>query len=484
MKYAYTNAQMRKFDEEEISRGTPVSVLMQRAGTALAEAVKYALCRLGQRDVVFVCGGGNNGGDGFVAAEILRGENFEVFVLCLATHFSEASSVAKSAYKGEIFQKIPRRIFSVTVDCLFGTGLSRPVDGENADLVNFINSGRYIVACDLPTGLFEGGITHAPCVKADETVSMGQLKSALILSDGADVAGRISVADIGIPAEGGAEIWDDPDVGAFFSKKKSNTHKGTYGSVSILAGMGRLGAPLLSAGAALKSGAGYTELWLPPSGNDDTDELRRAVLAAKYPAMIVNFYGGESFTSNSVAFGMGAGVGAAQYEMLERLLLTYESGTLVLDADALNLLASYGKDILKHKKCPVVITPHPKEFSRLTGKSVEELFSDPIEAAKAFSKEYAVTVVFKNNRTVIAEGDRVAVNPTGSPVLSKGGSGDVLAGLLAGTLARGVPPFEAAVVSSYLLGRAGELAAAECNEYSPDAEDIIGYLSRAIDTVM
>lgn len=483
MKYAYTNAQMRKFDEEEIARGTPVSVLMQRAGNALAEAVKNALSRLGQRDAVFVCGGGNNGGDGFVAAEVLRRDNFEVSVLCLAEHFSEASVAAKMAYRGEIFQKIPRRVYSVTVDCLFGTGLSRPVEGKNADLVNFINSGKYVIACDLPTGLFEGGIAHAPCVKADETVSMGQLKSALILSDGADVAGKVSVADIGIPAEGGAEIWEDVDVGAFFPKKKSNTHKGTYGSVSILAGSERLGAPLLSVGAALKSGAGYTALWLPTS-DDSTDELRRTVLAAKYPAAIVNFYGGEPLTSNSVAYGMGAGVGAAQYQLLKTLLSTYESGTLVLDADALNTLAMYGKDILKHKKCPVVITPHPKEFSRLTGRSVEDLLSDPIEAAKAFSKEYAVTVVFKNNRTVIAEGDRVAINPTGSPVLSKGGSGDVLAGLLAGTLARGVPPFEAAVVSSYLLGRAGELAAAEENAYSPDAEDIIGYLAKAINSVM
>ncbi len=181
---------------------------------------------------------------------------------------------------------------------------------------------------------------------------------------------------------------------------------------------------------------------------------------------------------------MGAGVGQRQREILEELLSTYTCGTLVLDADALNTLSAYGVEILRKKSCRIVITPHPKEFSRLTGKSVETLLSDPIGAAKSFSKEYGVTVVLKNNRTVIAEGDRVAISLTGSPVLSKGGSGDVLAGFLAGTIARGIPPFEAAVVSSYLLGRAGELLAAERDEYSPDATDVIGYLSKAIRSVM
>ncbi len=480
MKFAYSYAQMRKFDERETSKGTPVAVLMERAGHSLASAVKEALARLGQRDAVFVCGGGNNGGDGFVAAERLREEGYEVAAVCLAETFSDACLAAKMAYGGEILQRIPRRVYSVTVDCLFGTGLSRPPEGKNADLVHFINSGRYVIACDIPTGLAEGGIAFSPCVRADETVCMGQLKTALILSDGADTAGKISVADIGIPAEGGVEIWEDADVAACFPKKKSNSNKGDYGSVAILAGQGPLGAPLLAVGAALKSGAGYTEFWLPPVENRGEDEMHRTVLTAKYPAMLFHFYSGEPLHARAVAFGMGAGVGPAQRETVEKLLLSYDGGTLVLDADALNTLAAYhAVDLLKEKRCPVVITPHPKEFSRLTGRSVGELLSDPVGAAKAFSKEYGVTVVFKNNRTVIAEGDRAAINPTGSPVLAKGGSGDVLSGLLAGTAARGIPPFEAAVCACYVLGRAGEFAA-EGDEYSPDATDAIACLPRAI----
>ncbi len=478
MKFAYSNAQMRSFDEREIKRGTPVSVLMERAGRALAEAVKRAAVRLGADDIVFVCGGGNNGGDGFVAAELLRHENFDVAVLCLAKKFSPACDEARKKYGGELLGVIPRRIYGIAVDCLFGTGLSRPVEGENADLVSFINACRYVIACDLPTGLTEGGIALSPCAMADETVSMGQLKSALILSDGADVAGKISVADIGISAEGGVEVWEDDDVRRYFPKRRSNTNKGNYGSAHIFAGGALAGAAFLAAAASLKSGVGYTRLSV-------TAEFFHHVVGRLPAAILREFHAvdGEMLSSDCLAVGMGSGVSERLYAYICELLTAY-TGVLVLDADALNTLSQYGVDILKNKTCRVIITPHPKEFSRLTGRSVEELLSSPVEAARAFSEEYGVTVVFKNNRTVIAEGERVAINPTGSPVLAKGGSGDVLAGLLAGTVARGVPPFEAAAVASYLLGRAGELAAAEINEYSPDATDIVAYLPKAIRSIM
>ena len=465
MKYAYTNAQMRMFDKKEIERGTPVDILMSRAGEALKETVKDALCRLGQRDAVFVCGGGNNGGDGFVAARLLLQEGYEVCVLCLAKTFSKACMQAKEAFKGEILAIIPRRTYSVTVDCLFGTGLDRPIENTDADLVAFINSGKYVVACDIPSGLMDGGIAQSVCVEADETLSLGQLKSALILSDGADVAGKICVADIGISAEGGTEVWEDADVRSYFPKRKSNTHKGSYGSAYIFAGGALAGAAFLAAMACLKSGAGYTRLAVT---HDYFNQI-----VGKLPAVVLREFhaiDGEMLSSDCIAVGMGSGVSERLYAYISELMSSY-TGTLLLDADALNTLAQYGVEILKNKTCRVIITPHPKEFSRLTGRSTEELLSDPVQTAKAFSEQYGVTVVFKNNRTVIAEGDRSAINPTGSPVLAKGGSGDALAGFIAGTAARGIPPFEAAVVGCYLLGRAGEIAARDINEYSPDATD-------------
>ncbi len=491
MKFAYSNTQMRAADEAAIAAGTPVETLMERAGRALAEAMERAAQNLNAQDMLFVCGGGNNGGDGFVAARILAERGYEVAVLCLAERFSASCAAAKAQFCGEILGRIPRRRYALIADCLFGTGLDRAPAGDAAALIHFINdSGAYVVACDLPSGLNAGGIAFAPCVVADETVAMGQLKQALLLADGADTAGKITVADIGIPAECGAEIWAEEDVAAFFPKRKSHTNKGNYGTAAVLSTCNTLGAPLLAAGAALKSGAGYTDIYMTSASvpcEDEAkllslrmaDEMHRVLCAAKYPACRFSFYDGEPIFADAVAFGMGAGVGEATRKILEELLSGCR-GTLVLDADALNTLALFGADILKKRACPVVVTPHIKEFSRLTGRAVEEVLSDPVGLAQAFAREYGVTVVLKNNRTVITDGARTAINITGSPALAKGGSGDALAGFLAGTCARGVPPFEAACVAAYLMGRAGGLAAEALGEYAPDASDVIARLPAAM----
>ena len=475
MKYAYSNQQMRRFDEAAIAAGTPALMLMERAGKALAQAVSEACHRLGAGDALFVCGGGNNGGDGFVAAQILHEAGEEVAVLCLAQKFSPDCAAVKAQYKGELLGRIPRRRYALIVDCLFGTGLARPVEGESAALVDFINgSGAYVIACDLPSGLMEGGIAGETCVRADETVTMGQLKQALLLSDGADVAGKISVADIGIPAaENGAEVWENADVKAFFPRRRSNTHKGSYGTACILAGGAYSGAAFLAAGACLKSGAGYTKLCV-------SGELYPHAIG-KLPAAVLREYkaiDGDILGADALAVGMGSGVSEQLYVYIAELLTNY-TGTLVLDADALNTISAYGTEVLSKRACRVVLTPHPKEFSRLAECSVKEVLADPVGMAKEFAARFGVTVLLKNNRSVITDGVRVAVNPTGSPSLAKGGSGDVLSGLLVGTCARGVQPFEAACVASYLLGRAGELAAREMGEYAPDPSDTIAFLAAA-----
>ena len=486
MKRAYTFQEIREAEARAIAQGTTASALMERAGAALAREVEQEM----RGDCIFVCGGGNNGGDGFVAARLLAEKHLDVAVLCLAEHFTQACEAAKGAYYGELFNRIPRRRYSLVVDCLFGIGLNRPIEGENLDLVTFIESADRVIACDIPSGLSEGGVALGCAVRADVTVTMGAMKQALLLADGADLCGKICVADIGLPLAGGAEVWEDADVRARFPRRKSHSNKGDYGSVSILAGHGMLGAPLLSVGAALKSGAGYTELWLPSSAYAGMDAAQSAAaraadqaicatVTAKYPACIVNLYDGEPFFCKALAYGMGAGTGPLCKNTLEEIFSTYTCGTLVLDADALNTLAACGVDMLRKKQCSVIVTPHPKEMSRLTDRPVGEVLSDPVGVARAFSKQYGVVVVLKNNRTVIAEGDRIAINPTGSPALAKAGSGDALAGFITGLAAR-LSPFEAAVVGCFIHGRAGEIAAEEMGEYAPDATDIIARLYSAM----
>ena len=482
---------MRIADGEAVEKATSSLELMERAGKGLAEAVLRAMKERKVADVLFVCGGGNNGGDGFVAARILHGQGADVAVLCLAGKFSHDCAVNAKKYKGELFGRIPRRRYALIVDCIFGTGLRSAPEGEAAALISFINgSGAYVLSCDLPSGLSENGVALSPCVKADETVTVGGMKNAILLADGADHAGKISLTDIGLDLHVGTEVWESGDVKALFPPKKSHSNKGNYGSVAILMTCNTLGAPLLAAGAALKSGAGYTDIYMTSSAVpcedgaklayfQAADELHRVLCAAKYPACRFTFYDGEPIFTEAAAFGMGAGVGEGTRTVLNELLSTYK-GTLVLDADALNTLSMFGKEPLKTKNCNVVITPHIKEFSRLTNKTVEEVLVSSVELAKGFAAEYGVTVVLKNNRTLVTDGARTAIVTAGSPALAKGGSGDVLAGLLAGTCARGIPPFEAACASCYLLGRAGELAEEKFGQYSAAADDIIGLLPQAI----
>ncbi len=492
MKYSYSIAAIRAADEAAVKRGVTSSELMERAGKALAEHVLLTMKEKKIADVLFVCGGGNNGGDGFVAARYLHGQGADVAVLCLSGKFSHDCAENAKKYGGVLFGRIPRRRYALIVDCLLGTGLKSAPSGEAAALIGYINdSGAYVIACDLPSGLSENGIAYSPCVRADKTLTVGGMKSALLLADGADVAGEIALLDIGLSPEGGVEVWESGDVKKLFPPKKSHSNKGNYGSVAVLATCNTLGAPLLAAGAALRSGAGYTDIYMTsssvPCDNAEklaffrtADELHRVLCAAKYPACRFSFYDGEPIFAEAVAFGMGAGVGEPQRETVVSLLEGY-GGTLVLDADALNNISFYEMlPLLKKKKCRAVFTPHIKEFARLTKKTVEEVLAGSVGLAEAFAKEYGVTVVLKNNRTVISDGVRTAINTAGSPALAKGGSGDALAGLLAGICARGADPFEGACAACYLLGTAGELAEKEFGQYSATAEDVIGLLPRSI----
>lgn len=476
MNYAYSNQQMRRADAATIAAGTSSMILMERAGQALADAVSVAMHSEGTDEVLFVCGGGNNGGDGFVAARILLERGEEVAVLCLAERFSEDCEAVRAKYGGEVLTELPRRRYRMIVDCLFGAGMTRPAEGCYRKLIEYINnSDAYVIACDLPSGLLEGGIASDPCVEANETVTMGQCKQALLLADGADYAGKISVAQIGISSsETGAEVWENADVQKFFPKRRSNSHKGTYGTATILAGGTYSGAAFLAAGACLKSGVGYTKLCV-------TEEMFPYAIG-RLPAVVLRPFktiDGDILASGSIAVGMGTGISERLYAYLAELLSVY-TGTLILDADALNTIATYGVEVLREKSCRVIVTPHPKEFSRLTGKSVPEILANAVEEARDFARKNQLTVLLKNNRTIITDGVRVAINPTGSPALAKGGSGDVLSGLLAGICARNIEPYDAGCCASFLLGRAGELVAMRMGEYSPDPTDVIRTIAQAI----
>lgn len=466
--------QIRSCEREMIRTGTNAYELMQRAAQSLSELVMEKLPCGG--DVLFVCGGGNNGGDGFVAAQILYQKGCDVAVLCLSDRFSENCARAKAAYQGEFFTRIPRRKYSVIVECLLGTGIDRAPEGDIKTLIEFINSsGSYVISCDLPGGLGENGVAFSPCVRADCTLTVGALKNALFMADGKDFSGEIRLAKIGLEISPGTEIWGKTDVSRYFPKRKSNVNKGDFGAAAIVAGLPQYpGAAFLAAEACLRSGAGYTKLY--------AEEPFYGQAVGKLPSVVLRRLegaGDELLLADAIALGSGAGLSEQLYKKICKLLKNF-NGILLLDADALNTLAHYGVEVLKNKSCRVILTPHIKEFSRLIHKSVNEVLENAVQCASKFAKEYDLCVVLKNNATVISDGKRTAINVTGSPALSKGGSGDVLCGFLAGTCARLPEPYEAACISCYLLGSAGELAAKKMGEYSSCASDVINELPRAI----
>ncbi len=497
--YVLTNKQMREADGYTIAKiGVPSLTLMERAGLALANEAE----RLAPTGAILcVCGGGNNGGDGFVCARILKERGRVVTTVCIADKFSNDCQVNKARWEnvgGAVLSALPNMDgIALLVDCLFGTGLRGGLDGENAKLVQKINAckgkGVKILSADIPSGLCgDNGLAKGETVRADVTLCIGEQKAGVWLADGLDFAGEVKRADIGIELSEKeyAQRIDCRTAKALLPKRKRNSHKGSFGRAAIVAGsIDYTGAAYLSwsAAACLHAGAGYTTLFVP--------EQILPYYVLKNPEVLLkstNDGGRYAFTEEKarellgydvVAYGMGMGCSQEVANGAAYLLCRYE-GKLILDADALNGLALYKKEefptLFGNKKCDVVLTPHVKEFSRLSGKGVEEIIEDGLRAPCAFAAEYGVNVLLKNASTIITDGTRIALNTTGNSGLAKGGSGDVLSGVIAGLCAQGLSAFDGACLGAYAVGKAAELAAQQLTEYALTATDVVACLSKAL----
>lgn len=279
---------------------------------------------------------------------------------------------------------------------------------------------------------------------------------------------------INCPLDDGVKIYSPRDIAEFYPVRPRNSHKGTFGSANLIAGSAQYtGAAALSVSAALKSGCGYVKL--------TTASEVKNVLVPAFPQAV--YLDKPDLTSNAIAVGMGCGVTEELYKTLEYLLENYY-GVLIIDADGLNALSRFGKEILKEKTCKVILTPHAKEFYRLTGLTVEQITASPIEAAREFAREYKVILLLKGAATVICDGSekelKTALNVRGSSALAKAGSGDMLSGYLCGSAARGLNAFDACVCATYTMGLAAELAAKQKTEYCATAEDILKKIHFAV----
>ena len=510
-----TAAEMRALDRAAIEeRKIPGLRLMENAGKAVVQEMERQFGRLRDRTVTVVSGKGQNGGDGFVVARLLRqrGCRARVVLLAAASLLRGDSAMTFRKYKqaGGRTHQIPDEASitgvqplvcesEILVDAIFGTGLNAPVQGTAADVINLMNgSGRRIVAIDLPSGLqADSGEILETAVQAFLTVTLARPKRGLYLGNGPNIAGIIRVGDIGIPQELIArakiplQLLDASSVRALFPRRKRAAHKGSFGHAGIIAGSsGKTGAAAMAALGALRAGAGLVTVSIPEGLNAILES--KLLEAMTFPVAGTALHGlakaakagllGFAATKTAVAMGPGIG-GEAETVGLVRDLITEIKQPLVLDADGINALAGHAQ-ILRRAQAPVILTPHPGEMARLLGKSVGDVQKDRLGAAGSFAQEFNVHLVLKGAGTVIAAPDgALAVNPTGNPGMATGGTGDVLTGMIVGFLAQGLSPWEAACAGCYLHGVAGDLVAARRGEIGMIARDLLDAIPEAIRVV-
>ena len=476
-----TAQEMRELDRHAIeSLGISADTLMERAGRAVAEELLRELPD--GAEVSIVCGRGNNGGDGLVAARHLHQQGVDVLVILLGevANLSEgaASNLDRACSVGVRLAdqwQAPSR--GVVVDAIFGTGLSRNVEGVEADWIRRINACRAdsrgrvrIVSVDLPSGLCaDTGAVLGSCVDADATLTLGLPKVGLALEPGRSAAGQISVAGIGIGDPRAsrlprAELWTRAYAGSRLPARPAAGHKGSFGHALIVAGSeGKTGAAALAAEGAARAGVGLVTIACPAGLNDILEiKCTEAMTApvADTPERALASSAAEpiiALAATRDALGLGPGIGNSdETQALVATLVKRLEIPLVVDADGLTPFARE-PDLLRERQAPTVLTPHPGEAARLLGIETSEINRDRPAAARELAKRLGSVVALKGAATVTAAPDgRIAINPTGGPALAAGGTGDVLLGMVTGLIAQGLDAFEATALAVFIHGAAAD----------------------------
>ena len=464
---------MAEADRMTIEAGTTAETLMDRAGRAVARVVlELAGGRYG-RKVAIVCGPGNNGGDGFVAARVLRREGLAAHCFLVGDRASVRGAADHhlallERHGGAIETGDIESLdgYDVVVDALFGTGFHGTAEGAAARAIEAMNeSSAPVVAVDIPSGVNgTTGAVEGPAVRAAVTVTFHGRKLGTALAPGASYAGDVVVVDIGIrPHAAQALMTMAEEIARLVPPRPPEAHKRSAGAVALLAGSNAMsGAAILAARGAMRVGAGYVTVGVTSGIRDVVaSALPEALTAIVSTDDVLGPQALEEFKpvlerATALAVGPGLGTGDRQ-KALVHAVLEQVALPVVLDADALNVLAG-DTQALRARTGPTVITPHPGELARLLETDATSIQNDRAAAVKRAANELRCTVVLKGYRSVISEGaGTLVVNPTGGPSLATAGTGDVLTGVIAALLAAGLRPTQAAIAGTYLHGLAGDL---------------------------
>ena len=493
MQYIVTKKEMQAIDAYTMDKiGIPSAVLMERAALSVVEEIERLNVSRGR--ILIVVEGGNNGGDGMAVGRILleRGYKVDIYYIGgfekVSQGFQQQWSILH--HMGVRFRKtIPNKEYAVIVDGIFGVGLSREVQGVQKKAIEAMNHMDAIkVAIDIPSGIdATTGEVLGTAFYADYTVTFGLKKLGMFFLDGIDACGTVICKPIGFPAQAVAHVkpmiyaYDNSDLDKL-PKRVNNSNKGTYGRVAVIAGSKNMsGAAFLCSKAAYSTGAGLVKIY--------THESNRTILQSQLPEAVMMTYddyeGALACIEDAlqwatvIVVGPGLGVDTVSERMLYELLMNAEV-PMVVDADALNILSN-NIELLRTSSVQIIMTPHMKEMSRLIQRPVEEIAKNRFVIAREFAKKMQVTLVLKDAKSIATNGgQQTYMNLAGNNGMSTGGSGDVLAGIIAGMLAGGLTLADAARMGTYVHCRAGDLAAEHKGNYAMLASDIISYIGEVM----
>jgi len=502
---------MKKVDRRA-TEGLSISSLrlMENAGKAVVSEIVERFSRSGPDRVGVLCGRGHNGGDGFVIARqlTLLGKSVDVALYgrieeldgdvlsCFKALAEEGVSVFEVASLGEwdLWKPILSRC-GLLVDALVGTGLRKGLEGPITEIVKDVNLSRLpVVSVDVPTGVVGGsGPSETPCILASLTVTFAAPKMVLISPMGIEHSGEVVVADIGIPetliqeeTDDGLELLTREEIRSLIPRRPRTSHKGDFGHIVIIGGSkGKCGAAKLAGLGAIRAGAGLVTVASPESCISSISMVPEYMTVPLSETKDGSISGDawndiERIPATVIAVGPGLGTEPSLRSVVSDVL-TKTVLPVVLDADALNIVATSPSLLEKRSRGSIILTPHPGEMARLVGTTVEEVQKNRIEIARTYAGEKNVYIVLKGAGTLIASpGGATSLNLTGNPGMASGGMGDVLTGMVAAWLGHVGDPATAAKLAVYFHGLAGDMAAQDVGEISLSASDLVNYVGPAL----
>ncbi len=491
-----TAAEMRAADARTIESGTPARVLMERAARAALDLLER---HFDTTRVLFLCGSGNNGGDGLAMARFFAAHGGKGAVLYLGAtnpdgtpdtaQMSEEAARQLSLLPPEIalLTELDTSGVSAVVDALLGTGLCRPLEGRYRETVERLNAlSLPTLAIDLPSGLHtDTGAVMGAALRATRTVAIEAKKPCHLLFPGAELCGIVDTVSIGIDTDvAGTILSPERSDLSLLPPRPRRAHKGSFGRVLVIGGsVGMSGAAYFTAKAAYRTGAGLVEIFCPTEN--------RVIYQTSLPEALLTLYDPDALDETALfraldrADAVALGMGLTTAELTERitsLVLSHCRKPLLLDADALNVIAASPAlaATLRAYPASLVLTPHLGEMSRLTARPIPEIAGNLVTSATALARATGATVVLKDAHTVTADGTRAYLNTYGNSGMATGGSGDVLAGVIASLLAQGAPRDKAAYLGVLCHALAGDAAAARLGNRSVMASDIIDGLCEVL----